>query len=67
MTYIAAAHACWQGSFAIFIQIVNVVDFHFQGQSFESSPLGSSNVITSQTVILAHSKGQGQDHAYFDC
>ena len=35
----------------IFIQIVNFLDFHFQGKRFESSTLGSSYVIISQTVI----------------
>ena len=34
----------------IFIQIVNVVDLHFEGQRFKSSILGNSNVIISQTV-----------------
>ena len=34
----------------IFIQIVDVVDFHFKSQRFESSTLGSSDVIILQTV-----------------
>ena len=35
----------------IFILIVNVLDLHFQGQRFESSTFGSSNVMISQMVI----------------
>ena len=34
----------------IFIESVNVLDLLFKNQRFQSSTLGSSNVITSQTV-----------------
>ena len=34
----------------IFIKNLDVLGFHFQGQIFESSTLGSSYVIISQTV-----------------
>ena len=34
----------------IFIQILNVLDLHLNGKKFESSTLGSSKGILSQTV-----------------
>ena len=37
-------------SLQIFIQIVNVLDLHFQDQRFESGTLASSYVIILQTV-----------------
>ena len=49
------AHICIlrrNHSLPIFIQIANVLDLHFQGQRIESSTLGSSNVIISQTVTV---------------
>ena len=39
-----------KNSMLIFIQIVNVLDLHFQGQRFEARILGSSYVITLQMV-----------------
>ena len=38
-------------SSAIFIQIAKVLDLHFQGQRIDSSKLGISYVIISQTLI----------------
>ena len=35
---------------SIFIEIVNVFDLHFQGQSFESNAMESSHVIMCHTV-----------------
>ena len=48
-----SAHICtflWTDRLLIFIQIVNVPDLHFKSKHFQSSALGSSNVIISQTV-----------------
>ena len=47
------AHSCTLTMYVclpIFIQNLNVLDVYFQGQIFESSTLGSSYVIISQTV-----------------